>query len=112
MAEFLEESEQIYPLERKNLSTKPAIFESKTTQLRVLINAHVMSVANKLPMSRTGMGGFRSRNCLKSCLNGSCGRVCKWDWRTASLSVDGSFVGANAAKESVSQASNSQKQCK
>ena len=50
--------------------------------------------------SKNRHGRFRSRSCLSSCLSRSCGSVWRWDWYRASMLVDGSFVEANAAKES------------
>src|SRR6266576_4560539 len=50
---------------------------------------------------KTGTDGFRSRSCSRNCLNRSCASVWKWDWcKERTYRVDGSFVEANAAKES------------
>src|SRR5271157_3266619 len=52
------------------------------------------------PSRRTGTDVFRRRNCSSSCLRRSCDSVWRWLVQGKHLSVDGSFVEANAAKES------------
>jgi len=50
--------------------------------------------------SKNRTGGLRSRSCSRSCLNRSCASVEAGLVQGKHLSVDGSFVEANAAKES------------